>query len=59
MGESFNDCKKMEGPGRRFLKHLAAKLELVIVVFDKRRQIHKNIKTKRFVQSSISAVHDQ
>jgi len=58
MGESFNDCKKMEGPGRRFLKHLAAKLELVIVVFDK-RQIHKNIKTKRFVQSSIGAVYDQ
>jgi len=58
MGESLNDCKKMEGPGRRFLKHLAAKLELVIVVFDK-RQIHKNIKTKSCVQSSIGAVYDQ
>ena len=33
MGESFNDCKKMEGPGRRFLKHLAAKLEPVIVAW--------------------------
>jgi len=30
---------KMEGPGRRFLKQLAGKLELEIVVFDKRRQI--------------------
>jgi len=26
-------------PGLRFLKQLAAKLKLVIVVFDKRRQI--------------------
>jgi len=29
----------MEGPGRRFLKQLAAKLKLVTVVFNKRRQI--------------------
>jgi len=34
MGRSLNDCKKMEAEaGRRFLKQLAAKLELVIVVF--------------------------
>jgi len=34
MGISLNDCKKMEAEaGRRFLKQLAAKLELVIVVF--------------------------
>jgi len=31
--------KKMEGPGRRLLRQLVGKLELVIVVFDKRRQI--------------------
>ena len=36
MGTSL---KKMEGPGRRFLKLLVRKLELVIVVFDTRRQI--------------------
>jgi len=37
---SLNHCKKMGAePGRRFLKQRAAKLEPVIVVFDKRRQI--------------------
>jgi len=32
MSKSLNHRKKMEGPGRRFLKHRAAKLELVIAV---------------------------
>ena len=33
MSASLNHCKKMGAePGRRFLKHLAAKLESVIIV---------------------------
>jgi len=40
MTASLNHCKKMGAePGRRFLTQPAAKLEPVIVVFDKERQI--------------------
>jgi len=39
MRTSFNHRKKIEGPGRRFLKQLAARLELVIIVFIQRSQI--------------------
>jgi len=40
MSASLKHCKKMGAePGRRFLKQPAAKLEPVIVVFDKKRLI--------------------